>query len=145
MSDASHTEYTFTAVPPELVDVVWSDAGPILAQAVETSGGRYTIDAVYEALKVQHIALWLVLDQNAKIVAALTTRVVQLPTTRMMAMDWLAGKDMKAWLPMVQKTLEQYGKEYGCTEMQAYGRKAWGRVLGRHGWVLDTIQYKKDI
>lgn len=145
MSDATHTEYTFTAVPPGALDVVWSDASPILARAVETSGGRYTMDAVHAALKNGHLALWLVLGEGAKPVAVVTTRVAQLPTMRTLCMDWLAGEDMKAWLPMVQETLEQYAKHYGCTQMQAYGRRAWGRVLGQHGWELDTIQFKKDI
>jgi len=132
-------------VPPGALDVVWADASPILARAVETSGGRYTIEAVYKGLKEQHIALWLVLDDDARPVAALTTRVTQFPTMRSLAMDWLAGEDMKSWLPVVQETLENYAKRNGCSQMQAFGRQAWGRVLGRHGWEQDKISFKKDL
>lgn len=138
------SDLDFTAVPPSAVPYVWADVEPMIAKAVETSDGRYHTAAVLDGILKGELALWLVFDNKAP-VAAITTRVVQLPKTRAMAMDWIGGDRMKEWLPMVQTTLAKYAREYGCTELQGYGRKAWGRWLEPHGWKTDYIAYKMDL
>jgi len=135
---------TFSAVPYEVLDVVWADAAPLLAKAVETSGGRYTIDSVYKSISGRHLALWLVME-NTTPIAALTTRVVQLPTMRALAVDWLGGTRMKEWLPLITETLKQYAKDSSCAELHGYGRRAWSRWLEPHGWRQDHIVYSMEL
>jgi len=144
MDTSTPDSLIFSAVPAAVLDVVWADAEPLLAKAVEASGGRYTTQSVYEGLRNQHLLLWMVMD-GTKPVAALTTRVSQLPTVRALSIDWLGGERMKEWLPIIMPVLVQYGKQYSCTEMHGYGRLAWSRWLAPHGWAQDYIAYKREI
>lgn len=144
MKDTVDNKLMFSAVPPAVLDIVWPDVAPMLEKAVATSSGRFDIDSVVRGLKTGEIALWVVMDGTTP-VAALTTRVSQLPGKRVLAIDWMGGTRMREWLPMVHTTLSSYGKTYGCTEMQGFGRRAWLRWLAPHGWEQDYIAYKVDL
>ena len=138
------TTLSFSAVPSPAVGHIWSTVEPMLTRAVETSGGRFTIASVLHDILSGAIALWVVLD-GEDIVAALTTRVSDLPGARVLVMDWIAGDRMKEWLPLAQETLMRYGREYGCTEMHGAGRRGWERVLGAHGWKPAYTAYRMDL
>ena len=60
-------------------------------------------------------------------------------------MDWIAGERMAEWLPMAQETIERYARDNGCTHLEGYGRKAWGRALQKFGWKPDYIAYKMEL
>lgn len=141
---APGTGLTFSAVPPSATEIVWPTVEPMLARAVETSGGRFTITSVLHSILAGHSALWVVLD-GEDIVATLTTRVSDLPGTRVLIMDWIGGSRLKEWLPLAQETLMRYGRQYGCTELQGAGRRGWQRVLRAHGWKPDYTVYKMDL
>lgn len=141
---APDTGLTFSAVPPAAVDLVWPTVEPMLTRAVETSGGRFTITSVLHEILSGRMALWVVLDGDTA-VAALTTRVSELPGARILVMDWLGGSRLKEWLPLAQETLVRYGRQYECTELQGAGRRGWERVLGAHGWKPAYTAYKMDL
>ena len=52
-----------------------------------------------------------------------------------MAMDWLGGTRMKEWLPMAMKLAYKDNNPH----LEAYGRKAWKRWLGKYGWSQNTL------
>ena len=144
MKDTFNNQLMFSAVPPAVLDVVWPDVAPLLQKATDTSNNRYDLNSVHNALRTGKIALWVVMDGTTPI-AALTTRVSQMPGTRALAIDWMGGTRMREWLPQVHETLSSYGKAYGCTEMHGFGRRAWLRWLAPHGWEQDYIAYRVDL
>lgn len=133
-----------TAVPQAVVDVVWPDVAPMMQRAVDTSGERYTVQAVYEEIMAGNLALWIVMD-DAKPIAALTTRVVDFPLKRTLSVDWIAGERMAEWLPRVNELFTEYAKTYGCCQLEGRGRKGWLRELSKHGWELDYMAYRMEI
>lgn len=139
------TELQFSVVPPQVVDVVWPQAKDMLEKAVETTFGVYDINSIYSGLESGEYLLWLVTDET-KPIAAITTRICQYPSgKRGLAMDWIGGERMAEWLPMAQETIQRYAKDNGCTHLEGYGRKAWGRALQRFGWKPDYIAYKMEL
>ena len=60
-------------------------------------------------------------------------------------MDFIGGTRMKEWLPQAQKTIEQFAVDNNCSHLEGYGRKAWGRWLGKYGWEPDYIAYRMEI
>jgi len=139
------TQLNFSVVPPQVVDVVWPQVKEMLERAVETTFGVYDIDSIYSGLRTGEYVLWVVMDETEP-VAAITTRVCQYPSgKRGLAMDWIGGKRMAEWLPMAQETIQRYAKDNGCTHLEGYGRKAWGRALQKFGWKPDYIAYKMDL
>lgn len=143
MKDMSHT-IVISAVPAEVLDVVWPDAAPLLEQAVETSGGRYSMERLWEELQERKLGLWVALEGTTPI-AAITTRIAVYPDCKALAMDWIGGTRMEEWLPVAHEILGRYGREHGCSHLEGYGRKGWERALRKFGWVPDLITYRMDL
>lgn len=133
-----------TAVPIEGVDIVWEDAKKVLHKSVETSAGKFEVEDLRQELKAGLLVLWLVMD-GSEVLAALTSRVIEYPGRRAMALDWVGGKRMSKWLPLVLNTLQRYATDCGCKHIEGYGRKAWGRILQKYGWQPEYIAYRMEL
>jgi hypothetical protein len=138
------TQLYFSVVPPQVVDVVWPDAKKMLMKALDVQHGVYDIDSIHEGLKSSEFLLWLVID-SATPIAAITTRICIYPNGKGLAIDWMGGERMSEWLPMVQEAMERYARDNGCTHIEGYGRKAWGRWLQKYGWKPAYIAYKMEL
>lgn len=134
----------FTAVPNEALGIVWGDVVRVLNKSVETSAGKFHIDDIYKEIDRGVLGLWLVLEEK-EVLAAITTRIIEYPGRKALALDWVGGNRMKDWLPMVLETMERYAKESGCQHIEGYGRKAWGRYLGKYGWKPEYIAYRMEL
>jgi hypothetical protein len=138
-------QLSFSAVPTEVVDVVWPQAKDLLQKAIDVAPRAYNLDYVYDKIKDGTYGLWLVMDETVP-VAAITTRVSGYPTgAKCLALDWIGGERMFEWLPMVQKVMESYARDNDCTHLEGYGREAWGRALKKFGWETDYISYKMEL
>ena len=133
-----------TAVPMEGVDIVWEDVTKVLRKSVETSAGKFEVEDLRKDLEDGVLVLWLVME-GRDVIAALTSRVIEYPGRRAMALDWVGGSKMKEWLPLVLDTLERYAADCGCKHIEGYGRKAWGRILQRYGWQPEYIAYRMEL
>jgi hypothetical protein len=136
-----------TAVPLEATDIVWGDVSAMLNKAIQTSGGKYHIDDIYMHIKKGYYNLWLIIDEkeDEKVVAAITTRLIEYPSKRALAMDWIGGKRMYEWLPIAMKKLSSFAKDCGCSHLEGYGRKAWIKVLKKYNWKPEYIAYRMEI
>ena len=116
-----------TAVPKDALDIVWADASGLLNKAIHTSKGKYHIDDIYHDLTKGLYSLWLVIDDKGddKVIAAITTRIIEYPSKKAMALDWVGGKRMNDWLPLVLEKINSFAKDCGCEHLEGYGRKAW--------------------
>lgn len=134
----------FTAVPTEGVEIVWKDVKPLLDKAVNTSKGKFSIEDIYEYLLNGYYSLWIVME-NKKVIAAITTRIVEYPASKGMAMDWIGGENINKWLPVAQKQISEFAKECGCSHLEGFGRKAWQRVLKKFNWEPEYIAYRMEL
>ena len=136
-----------TAVPREAIDIVWGDVSSMLNKAIETSGGKYHIDDIYQHLTEGYYNLWLIIDESKeeKVIAAITTRIIQYPSKKAMAMDWIGGKRMMEWLPIAMERLISFAKDCDCSHLEGYGRKAWLKVLKKYNWNPEYIAYRMEI
>lgn len=134
----------FTAVPTEVVEIVWKDVKPLLDKAVNTSKGKFSIEDIYEYLLNGYYSLWIVME-NKKVIAAITTRIVEYPASKGMAMDWIGGENINKWLPVAQKQISEFAKECGCSHLEGFGRKAWQRVLKKFNWEPEYIAYRMEL
>lgn len=145
MKDVTNSAIEVSAVPAAVLDVVWADVAPMIDRATSRSGGRYDVDSVRTGIESGVLALWIAMD-DAKPIAALTTRVEEFPTgKRVLAIDWIGGDRMKDWLPEAHDVLSDYARAYGCDHLQGYGRKGWLRALAKFGWEVDYTAYRMEI
>ena len=119
----------------------------MLNKAIETSEGKYHIDDIYEDLTKGYYNLWLVIDnkRDEKVIAAITTRIIEYPNRKAMAMDWVGGRRMAEWLPIVMNRLISFANDCGCSHLEGYGRKAWMKILKKYNWKPEYIAYRMEI
>lgn len=144
MRDTHSPVLNFGCVPLPVLDIVWDDAEKLLTPAINTAGGKFNANDVKQGIESGMLTLWLVVD-GTKPVAAITTRIIEYPGCRAMALDWIGGRRMKEWLPLAQETIERFAKDNGCVHLEGYGRKAWGRWLERYNWKPDYTAYKMEL
>ena len=71
----------FSAVPKQVLDVVWEDVKKVLEPAVQTAKGKLSVKDVYDYIKKGVYELWVVMEET-KIVAVITTRAIEYPERR---------------------------------------------------------------
>lgn len=135
---------TFGTIPVALLDTVWPDAERLFSRSVATMEGKFSPEDVKRGIERGDLVLWLVVDEGTPI-AAITTRIIVYPYRNALALDWVGGTRMSEWLDLVMPVLKRYAVENGCLHLEGYGRKAWGRVLGRHGWKPEYIAYRMEL
>ena len=139
---------TLSVVPvlKEHLSLFWADASKVLEKSVATAKGKFKIKDILPRLTDGSMVLWVVIDpETTKVIAAITTRVIEYPQAKSLAMDWIGGTRMKDWLPMAQESISRYAKEHKCKYLEGYGRKGWDRWLRKYGWKLDYIAYKMEL
>ena len=52
---------------------------------------------------------------------------------------------MKEWEDQLIDTMRRYGNELGCSHLEGYGRKGWGRALKKHGFYPEYIAYRMEL
>ena len=140
------TDLIFTPIPKDYASAIWPNVAKVLKRSVATADGKYEVDDILDMVLKDELVLWVVLDtNNDEIIAAVTTRLIEYPQGNAMALDWVGGTRMKEWLPMAHPIMVSYAEDHNCKYLEGYGRKAWGRMLGKYGWNPDYIAWKMDL
>lgn len=139
------TSLVYTPVPKDFVKAIWDSAVRVLKRSVDTSRGKYDMDSLYDGIMADVYVLWIVLDGD-EIIAANTTRIIRYSDTQCgMALDWVGGTRMAEWLPTMQHAMTKYARDNGCSHLEGFGRKAWGRWLAKYGWEPEYIAYRMEL
>ena len=132
-------------MPSEAVRHVWMDVEKVLKKSVATAQGKSeTIDVLAGILTGIYV-LWVVMDDDDSIVAAFTTRLLVYPQRKALALDFVGGTRMKEWNDQLIDTMRKYANELGCSHLEGYGRKAWGRSLKKYGFYPEYIAYRMEL
>ena len=132
-------------VPQEAIGSVWKDVDEILKRAVDTVKDKSEVIDILTGIYEGMYVLWVVMNEDDKIIAAFTTRLIQYPRRRALALDWVGGTQMKEWEDQLIDTMKRYGNELGCSHLEGYGRKGWGRALKKYGFYPEYIAYRMEL
>lgn len=131
-------------VPQGMIDLIWDEAKGHLEAAIKTARGKFTLEDVRRGIEAGVYLLWVVMD-GKEVIAVITTRIIEYPTCRAMALDWIGGRRMKEWIEMSNKVMVDHARANGCTHMEGYGRPAWIRWNGKYGWKEDYTSFRLEI
>ena len=135
----------FSAVPKEAVKYIWKDVEKLLDKSVDTAEGKMEMIDVLEGILNNVYVLWVVMDDDDALIAAITSRIIQYPRRKGMALDWVGGSKMSKWSDMVMDTMTDFAKKNDCSHLEGYGRKAWIRVIKKYGFYPEYIAYRMEI
>lgn len=132
------------AVPKTHLHAVWPVVGPMLNKAVATAAGKLDLDDVLEQALNDVYVVWMVVVGDEP-VAAVTSRIIQYPKCKAMALDWVGGTRMKEWFVPTMRAMKEHAVRNGCAHMEGYGREAWMRWIGKEGWKPDYVTFKMEL
>jgi len=143
-------------VDPNYVSAVWDRVEPILGKSLHTAHGRFTMESILREIVNFQQHLWIVFNDDKEIVAALTTRFMDYPDKRMLAGQFLGGRDIMQWRDPMLETLERWAKDnhcagvemtgrkgFFCAGVEMTGRKGFFKVLAPHGWTPEYTVFEK--
>lgn len=76
--------------------------------------------------------LWAVLEDGEPIAAATARPLVDGSVEIVL----VGGRDHHKWLAELDATIGRDAREYGASELRAYGRRGWARALTKLGWEI---------
>ena len=132
-------------MPSEAVKHVWKDVEEVLKKSVNTVKDKAEMIDVLKGVFDDTYVLWVVMDEGDSIIAAFTTRLLVYPQRKALALDWVGGTRMKEWEGQLINTMRKYANELGCSHLEGYGRKAWGRALKKYGFYPEYIAYRMEL
>tara|TARA_R110002012_G_scaffold269925_1_gene454149 strand:- start:477 stop:890 length:414 start_codon:yes stop_codon:yes gene_type:complete len=132
-------------VPTEAVGDVWKDVERVLGKSVDTVKDKAELIDVLSGVYDDTYVLWVVMDESDNIIAAFTTRLLVYPRRKALALDWVGGTRMKEWEDQLIGTMRKYANELGCSHLEGYGRKGWGRSLKKYGFYQEYIAYRMEL
>ena len=132
-------------MPSGAVRHVWKDVEKVLKKSVATAQGKSETIDVLAGILTDIYVLWVVLDDDDSIVAAFTTRLLVYPQRKALALDFVGGTRMNEWNDQLIDTMRKYANELGCSHLEGYGRKAWGRSLKKYGFYPEYIAYRMEL
>ena len=131
-------------IRPEFVDVLWPEVVRLMGPSVETSQGKFEISDVREEIMDGDLVLWLVLNENRPVVFY-TTRLIEYPNRRAIAVDWVGGHGIFSWMDAALDEIETHARTNRCDHIEGYGRLAWGKLLNRRGWQPEYVAYRMEL
>jgi len=131
-------------IRPELVEAIWPAVMELLGPSVETSKGKFKIEDLHADIQSGMFVLWMVW-RGQKPIAFYTTRIVEYPQRRAMAMDWVGGTDIRSWMHAALDEMEAHARANHCQHLEGFGRLAWGRLLKRRGWQPEYVAYRMEL
>lgn len=137
-------EISCIPVPKDYLAAVWPVVKPMLEKAVATAPGKLGIDDVIANAFQGSYVIWLALV-DGEVKGALTTRVIEYPRCRAMAIDWVGGSKMKLWFGPAMRAMKEHARLNGCSRMEGYGREAWLKWLKPEGWRPEYVAFKVEL
>ena len=123
--------YSLRGAAPDQIAWIWLDVAPLLADALARGSRGYTLNDVLEELEAGRAMLWLVVDGESLVAAA----VVFIESRAKALQVWLmGGRDMPGWLDMLNEGLARYAREMKLDALQAEVRPGLAKVLKSRGW-----------
>ena len=105
-----------------------------------SAGDEIMPEDVLDRLLDGRTQLWVAIDDEGEIHAAMTTELVPMRSGLVCWMCQCGGERLRDWAPFHRK-VEEYARAEGCVRVILRGREGWGRVLD--GYKVRTVQIEK--
>jgi hypothetical protein len=131
-------------VPREHLATIWPIVSPMLARAVDTSPGKLSVDDIIAGAYQGSYVIWVIVVDE-EIIASVTTRIIDYPKCRAMALDWVGGKRMREWFGPAMRVIKEHAVRNQCSHMEGYGREAWLRWIEPEGWRREYTAFRMEL
>ena len=110
----------------------WPTIKPHIDSALAHSVGEITTFQLFKKAMLGEVHVWVYLDEHTQITAVLSTRFLHFENRKSLQIMTCGGavEDWDIWLDH-NHVFENFCKNNGCSSIQIWGRKGWGRKLAK--------------
>lgn len=126
------------AVDPKRVTEIWPAARPLIEKAYK-DGDQEVPPNVLADLRCGKRLLWLAVDENENIIAAMLTQLFKMVSGKMCKMQECGGARMKEWKHL-RRRIEDYARAEGCYKVLVEGREGWKRIMPDYDQVAVVLE-----
>lgn len=137
--------YIVRGVPAAAIDHLWKHAEAFVKRALDHANGEFTHDDIREFCEDSLMQLWLVLDEDKRVIAAASTEIINYRQKRVLRVVTLGGKKFEEWAVDLRDTLEDFAGRQGCHGLECYARKGFVNKLKNIGFADKYVMLYKDI
>lgn len=131
-------------IPAEHVARFWSYAEPYIKRALDHTSGEFLPEDLKTFCLAGLAQLWLVSEDN-RIVAAITSEIVNYPRRRHCRIITLAGSKAAEWTEQADTIISAWAGSQGCVALEAFVRKGYVPVLAKRGYTHKYSAVFKEI
>lgn len=134
------TSWDKERIAPYLEDII-----ACFNEYVERFKDEITLQGLIEEICTGKKQLWLVLDDEDRFLAAVTTQIQQTVLGKKRAL--ICECSGKGILDQVDnlKVAEDWARENGASEIEILGRLGWKRALSKQGYGITMLYYRKEL
>lgn len=114
-------------VDPTRIGEMWPHVQHLLASAFYSGLGDDNLDSLKNDLDRGESLLWVVWDGKG-LLAAATTKIIDVPTKRLCVISACGGRQLSRWKRFI-KDLEEYADSERCDALRIMGRFGWKAIL----------------
>ena len=137
------SETGLRGIQPAELDQFWPVAAPLLERGLKHGAGyRWTLPALRRSIAENRHYLWLTWPGAE---CAVITGIEDYPAAKLLQILWVCGRLPENWRAIVA-SLERWGAERGCTEVETGGRFGWTRKLAEEGYAaVPWVTLRKEL
>ena len=122
---------------------VWPRVAPLIEPHEHFAHGLLNTQDIYNCLVKGDMQLWLAVKRE-QIDACLVTQIVNYPQKTVCRAVFVGGRGMEYWYPWME-TVDNWARENGCDEWEAWTHERLAKVLERKGWARQHIVMTRSI
>lgn len=140
---SSDDDFRLYGVLANAIDLIWSEASPIIEQALAHADSKYSLEDVYGFIQSRDMQLWAIYN-NKGLQGITVTQIICYPQEKRLLIVFLAGIDFDKWINL-WFPMRDWAKEEGCTACEIFGRPGWERRLKEIGFEKIHTVLKVEI
>jgi|TARA_R100001015_G_C4627994_1_gene187888 hypothetical protein len=126
-------------VDTDLVPFIWPYVSELLKKPLARTFGEVELDHVYYYVSEGYQDLWIIKDDENKILVACNAQIIIYPTQKVYQIILVGGEGFKVkeWSKKFlqdDSPLVQYAKEQDCVRIEAIVRDGFIKVLCKYGF-----------
>ncbi len=144
-SDDEAPGLALVMAPLDTVPTIWArfGVGDMFREHEAKAEGHWTADWLYSEIMGEGLQLWLVVDPDEKIRAALVTDITPYRNGfKTCLVTVIVGSEPRSWIKL-RHVLEDWARDQGCVKIEAIGRVGWKRIIP--DWKPTHIFFEKAL
>ena len=135
-------------VPKQYFHLVWDEAKEHLRRFEKRARGNCTVDDIGKRILADEQQLWIVINDDKKIIGAIVSQVWDYPRKKVMEIVACGGdseRELNEYIYQSIEVLKDFALENYCDVMRIEGRRGWERPLKELGFNKDAVLLEKEI